>query len=138
MCYLVTLIYTITIFIAITLITCLSPGYPLYTKPNDILEVFKKFGNVRVDECNSFSATLTYFTEQHAKNAIAANKRLHIYGHFLSVKPLTEKAYALKEPMSPKREFPQSKYKYINHSVSFSCTFYSANWCRSFLGNVIV
>ncbi|CAB3223351.1 unnamed protein product [Arctia plantaginis] len=89
----------------------LVTGYPTYTQPHDILEVFTKFGNVRIDKCNSFSATLTYPSEDQALKAIAANKRLHIYGHFLSVRAFTAKPNALEGPMSPKREFPKSKQK---------------------------
>lgn len=89
----------------------LVAGYPTYTQPHDILEVFTKFGNVRIDKCNSWTATLTYASPEQARSALESNKRLHIYGHFLSVKPYSAKLKAEEAQRSPKREFTMSKQK---------------------------
>ncbi|XP_021181048.3 uncharacterized protein LOC110369819 [Helicoverpa armigera] len=93
----------------------LVSGYPNYTQPQDLLEVFAKFGNVRIDKCNSWLSTLTFSSEEEVKAALSANKRLHVYGHFLSVKPYSAKLAAdeirVQQPSTPKREFPMSKKK---------------------------
>lgn len=92
----------------------LVSGYPNYTQPQDILDVFAKFGNVRIDKYNSWSATLTYSNEDEVRTALSANKRLHVYGHFLAVKPYATKSddsRPLHQPPTPKREFPLSKKK---------------------------
>lgn len=92
----------------------LVSGYPNYTQPQDILDVFAKFGNVRIDKYNSWSATLTYSNEDEVRTALSANKRLHVCGHFLAVKPYATKSddsRPLHQPPTPKREFPLSKKK---------------------------
>lgn len=89
-------------------------GYPNYTQPQDLLEVFTKFGNVRIDKCNSWSSTLTFSSETDAAAAVAAHKRLHIYGHYLAVRNYSAKlANEMNnpQPTTPKREFPMSKQK---------------------------
>lgn len=96
-------------------------GYPNYTQPQDILDVFAKFGNVRIDKYNSWSATLTYSNEDEVRTALSANKRLHVYGHFLAVKPYATKSddsRPLHQPPTPKREFPLSKKKGIAIQIS--------------------
>ncbi|KAJ8719868.1 hypothetical protein PYW08_012043 [Mythimna loreyi] len=87
-------------------------GYPNYTQPQDLLDVFTKFGNVRIDKCNSWMATLSFVREEEAAAAAAATKRLHIYGHYLAVSLYSAKlAQELSQPTTPKREFPMSKQK---------------------------
>uniref|UniRef100_A0A2A4IU34 Speckle targeted PIP5K1A-regulated poly(A) polymerase n=1 Tax=Heliothis virescens TaxID=7102 RepID=A0A2A4IU34_HELVI len=92
----------------------LVSGYPNYTQPQDLIEVFAKFGTVRIDKCNSWVSTLTFNSEDEVKAALAANKRLHVYGHYLSVKPYSAKQAddsRNQQPSTPKREFPMSKKK---------------------------
>ncbi|XP_022826661.1 uncharacterized protein LOC111356507 [Spodoptera litura] len=94
----------------------LVSGYSNYTQPQDLLDIFTKFGNVRIDKYNSWSATLTYSNEDEVRAALSANKRLHVYGHFLSVKPYSTKSSSEDsrpphQPPTPKREFPLSKKK---------------------------
>ncbi|KAJ8720447.1 hypothetical protein PYW07_012490 [Mythimna separata] len=88
-------------------------GYPNYTQPQDLLDAFSPFGVVRIDKCNAWMATLS-FVRAEAAAAAAGAARLHIYGHYLTVRPYSSKlATELSQPTTPKRDFPMSKQKGI-------------------------
>ncbi|XP_075977424.1 uncharacterized protein LOC142977414 isoform X2 [Anticarsia gemmatalis] len=83
-------------------------GYPNYTTPLDLKELFSQFGSVRIDKCNSWSASLTFTPPAAARAALAA-PRLHVYGHFLSARP-----YSCRRDEPPhdyRRDFSKTKQK---------------------------
>lgn len=87
-------------------------GYPPYTQPQDIIRAFSKFGNVRIDRITNKFCYLSFSTDEEAKAAIEASKKVNIYGEFLIIKPYSAKQAAEgNKNQTPKREFPRSKQK---------------------------
>ncbi|CAD0197966.1 unnamed protein product [Chrysodeixis includens] len=91
----------------------LVSGFPGYAQAHDLLEVFRRFGNVRVDKMCAWACVLSFPAEREALAAASA-RPAHVYGHFLHVRPYSPAALDLlrpKPPTPPKRDFPMSKQK---------------------------
>ncbi|XP_063828951.1 uncharacterized protein LOC135078283 [Ostrinia nubilalis] len=91
----------------------LVTGYPQYALAPDLLRVFAKFGNVKVDRINNKVAILSYPTAEEAKQALQESKRVNVYGEFLTVRPYTDQRYTdlNYRPMINKFDFPRTKQK---------------------------
>lgn len=87
-------------------------GYPPYTQPQDIIRAFSKFGNVHIERITNKFCYISFPTDEEAKAAIEASKKVNIYGEFLIAKPYSFKqACDGNRNQTPKREFPRSKQK---------------------------
>ncbi|RVE46787.1 hypothetical protein evm_008571 [Chilo suppressalis] len=86
-------------------------GYPQYSQPQDLVRIFSKFGEVKVDKLTPKFAILSYTNRDAALEAVQASKRVNVYGEFLIVKLHNEKMAAELAKSSPKKDFPRTKQK---------------------------
>ncbi|CAH0400280.1 unnamed protein product [Chilo suppressalis] len=86
-------------------------GYPQYSQPQDLVRIFSKFGEVKVDKLTPKFAILSYTNKDAALEAVQASKKVNVYGEFLIVKLHNEKMAAELAKSSPKKDFPRTKQK---------------------------